>query len=468
MDKKKQSLSLFSLIMLITVSIDSIRNLPIAALFGAKMILFFVIAAVTFLIPTGFIAAELTASHTEQGGIYGWVKHAFGEKLGFLAIWLQWVNTLVWYPTTLAFIAGSIAFSINPQLAHNKWLITAIIIGVFWLLTLINLRGFSASTRFASICAIFGMIVPMAVLIGLTILWLCLGNTPFIHFTHHNIFPNLQLPGNWISMVAIVTSFLGMELASVHVNSVPQPERTFPRAILVSALLILITMLAGSLAISMIIPAKHINLVDGVMQEFHTLLHYFHLGWAQPIMALLIILGGLGSMVNWMISPAMGILQATEDRYLPSYLAKKNQYGVAQRILILQAVVVSLVSCAFWLMPGVNASYWLLTALSTELYLGMYTLMFSAALYLYFKTGKVSKLLKPLGGRWALILFCCLGLIGCAITLIVGFIPPKNIHTGGASHFEMVFIAGLIIMISPCFLGYRHRKKNPPPIVNYT
>ena len=80
MDKKKQSLSLFSLIMLITVSIDSIRNLPIAALFGAKMILFFVIAAVTFLIPTGFIAAELTASHTEQGGIYGWVKAAFGKK----------------------------------------------------------------------------------------------------------------------------------------------------------------------------------------------------------------------------------------------------------------------------------------------------------------------------------------------------------------------------------------------------
>ncbi len=459
MNNKKSTLSLFSLIMLITVSIDSIRNLPIAALFGAKMILFFVIAGVSFLIPTGFIAAELTASHTEQGGIYGWVKAAFGKKTGFLAIWLQWINTLVWYPTTLAFIAGSIAFTISPSLSQNKWVIMGIIVAIFWLLTLVNLRGFSTSTRFASVCAIFGMLIPMVVLIGLALVWICLGNHSQIHFNTHTLFPNLGVSSHWISMVAIVTSFLGMELASVHVHSVPSPSRTFPKAILISAFAILITMLAGSLAIAMIIPTNQINLVDGVMTEFQYLLNYFHLSWCLPLMAVLIILGGIGSMINWMISPAMGILQATEDHYLPHYLSKKNQHGVAHRILILQAIIVSIASGAFWLMPGVNASYWLLTDLSTELYVGMYTLMFLAALVLYFKTGKISKLLKNIGGKWMLFLLCALGLMGCIITLIVGFIPPDNIKTGGDSHYQWIFISGLILMISPCLLGYRHHNR---------
>ena len=121
--KKSSRLSIFSLVMLITVSIDSIRNLPLAALFGSQLIFFFIVAAVVFLIPTGLIAAELTASNPDHHGVYDWVKKAFGQHCGFFAIWLQWINTLVWYPTTLAFIAGSLLYLINPHLASNRVLI---------------------------------------------------------------------------------------------------------------------------------------------------------------------------------------------------------------------------------------------------------------------------------------------------------------------------------------------------------
>ena len=86
-----------------TGSIDSIRNLPTTALFGPSLIFFFILGAIFFLLPTGLISAELSSTWPDKGGIYQWTKMAFGEKTGVVAIWLQWINTMVWYPTIFVF-----------------------------------------------------------------------------------------------------------------------------------------------------------------------------------------------------------------------------------------------------------------------------------------------------------------------------------------------------------------------------
>ncbi len=455
---KSSTLSIFSLVMLITVSIDSIRNLPLAAVFGSQLIFFFIVAALVFLIPTGFIAAELTAANPDHHGIYDWVKKAFGQHCGFFAIWLQWINTLVWYPTTLAFIAGSSLYLINPQLAKNPAIIVAIVVTIFWLLTIINLRGFESSTKFASFCAIIGMIIPMTVIIVLAILWLSSGHQPQIHWHQAKLIPNLSRLSSWTSMVAIVTSFLGMELISSHTDKIDQPARKIPLAIIISAAIILITMLVGSLAVASVIPAHKINLVDGVMQVISYLLQDYHLAWLKPLLGIMIIVGGLGSMINWMISPAAGLLCAAKDGYLPPSLGKINRHRVASRILILQATLVSLAAAAFVLLPSINQSYWLLTDLSTELYVAMYLLMFLAALTLYIKKRSVSSVLSRVGGKWALWLLCTLGAIGCLITLVSAFIPPSNIYVSSQRHFLTLFISGLVIMLLPALFGFAHKK----------
>lgn len=47
----KRTLGVFSLTMMIVLSVDSIRNFPANALFGQSIIFFFTIAAILFLIP---------------------------------------------------------------------------------------------------------------------------------------------------------------------------------------------------------------------------------------------------------------------------------------------------------------------------------------------------------------------------------------------------------------------------------
>lgn len=455
--KKIATLSLFSLIMLISGAIDSIRNLPATALFGSTLVFFFVFSAIVFLLPTALVSAELSSAWPEKSGIYQWIKLAFGKKTAFFAIWLQWINTMVWYPTILSFIAGTASFLINPELAQNKLYLISIIIATFWLLTFVNLKGIHFSARFASICGVIGMIFPMGLIIVLAFIWLALGKPIQISFEPSALLPNLKETDNWISLTAIMASFLGIELATVHVNKIADPKKNFPRAIFCSVIIILITMILGSLAIAIVLPVGQISLVNGVMQAFTNFFQAYHLNGFMPIITLLILIGSLGGIINWIISPAKGLLQAAQDGFLPAFLSKENKYGVESNLLIIQAILVTIICLIFLLMPSVNASYWLLTALSTQLYILMYVLMFLAALYLRFKYPQQARPFSIPGKKYGMWVICLLGLVGCGITLWVGFMPPTGIDVGNVKLYRLTFSLGMLIMILPIAFFYRYQ-----------
>lgn len=455
-----KKISVLALVLLITGAIDSVRNLPVTALFGSTLIFFFILSAFIFLIPVALISAELSSTWSEEeGGIYSWVKHAFSENVAFFTIWLQWINTLVWYPTILSFIAGTIAYLINPELAQNKLYIISVILSVFWSLTLIGTSGLHTSAAFAGFCAILGMIFPIVLIIIFALIWVIQGNPIAIDLSWHSLLPQWKDSQSWVSLTAIMTSFLGMELAAVHVRQVKNPQINFPKAMFFSVLLIVSTMILGSLAIAFVLPKEQINLVDGVMRAFDNFFHGYHLTFLMPILAILLLLGSLGSMINWIISPAKGLLIAANHHFLPLSLCKLNKHGIASRILIVQAVLVTLLCSGFMLFPGVNVIYWLFTDLSTELYVLMYVLMFLAAWKL---KGKFAHLNRPFsipGGKTGYYLTCIVGLSGCLITLIVGFIPPEQaINVGGVHHFQFIFSMGIILMLLPAFFLYLRKR----------
>lgn len=452
----------FALVLLITGAIDSIRNLPATALFGTELLFFFILAAVFFLIPVALVSAELSAAWVEEeSGIFHWLDLAFGEVFAFIGIWLQWINTLVWYPTALSFIAGTAAYLMNPELANDKTYLISLIIGTFWFMTLINLKGLKTSARFASICALLGMILPMGLIIGLGLYWVYSAQPLQLHFTAQNMIPTLSSTESWVSLTAIMTSFLGMELAAVHITSVEKPQKNYPRAVLFSVLLILFTMICGSLAIAIVLPKKNIHLVDGVMQTFQYFFHSYHADYLLPTIIVLLLIGSLGGMINWIISPAKGLLMASKHGFLPKWLTQVNSKNVPQRILILQAVFVTLLGSAFLALPNVNSIYWLFTDLSTELYILMYALMFIAAIRIKSKYPKRGRPFKVPFGKVGYYTTCVFGLVGCLITLIIGFFPPEESIQMSGSAYRVVFTKGIIAMLLPALLICLYKKKQP-------
>lgn len=452
----KAKIGVFALVMLMTGAVDGVTNLPSIAIFGQQLIFFFIVASVLFLLPTGLVSAELCTQFKENSGVYIWSKKAFGGNFGALTVWLQWINTLVFFPTILTTIAGTAAYLINPKLSHNTYYLVGTSLTAFWIMTLLNLKGVKQSTKIVSIATVLGMVIPMVVIIGLSILWLLTGKAQAIHLSHSALLPNLSHTGTWTSLTAIITAFLGMELAAVHVKKVKNAGTVFPKALIYSVIIIILTMGFGSLAIAFVIPHQQIALVSGTIQAFNILFTAFHLHWMEKALGMMLLIGSLGTMITWLISPANGLAQATHDGYLPKSLAKENKHSVPYKILILQAIIVSVVCLAFFLLPTINASYWLLLDLSSEVYLIMYVLMFISALKLIMKSEKIN--IIP-GGKQGALLMTVLGIVGCLIAIIVGFFPPSNINVGSHWHYVMLFTLGILIMTSPAILLSWHKMR---------
>lgn len=451
-------ISVLALVMLMTGAVDGVSNLPSIAIFGSNLIFFFIVAAILFLIPTGLVSAELCKQSAGQAGIYVWTKQAFGKHVGIIAIWLQWINTMVWFPTCLTTLTATFAYLIDPQLINKPIYLVAMSVSTFWIMTLLNLKGIHHSSKIATLATTLGMIIPMSLIIMLSITWLLIGKPLALHIHSSSLIPSLSHSNSWTSLTAIITAFLGMELATVHVNKVNNAKSVFPKALIYSIILIMLTMGFGSLGIALVVPHADIVLASGTIQAFNSLFNGFHLTWLEPILGCMLIFGSLGTMINWLISPANGLLQAAQDGFLPPFLAKENKHQTPGNMLILQAIVVTLISSAFFLMPSVNGSYWLLLDLSTELYVLMYILMFVVA-FVLIANAKIIQLIP--GKKIGAYLLIIAGLLGCSSAFIVGFFPPSNINVGSPTHYLILFGGGLAVMISPLILlyGYQYQQK---------
>ena len=144
---KTVKLGVFTLAIMNVTAVVSLRGLPAEAVYGLSSAFYYLFAAIVFLIPTSLVAAELAAMFQDkQGGVFRWVGEAYGKRLGFLAIWVQWIESTIWYPTVLTFGAVSIAFigMDHPEdmlLANNKYYTLAIVLIIYWLATFISLKG---------------------------------------------------------------------------------------------------------------------------------------------------------------------------------------------------------------------------------------------------------------------------------------------------------------------------------------
>ncbi len=461
-----KKLNLFSLTLLIISGIDNVRNFPASALFGSTLVFFFVFAAITFLIPTALVSAELTANVSE-GGIYQWCRLGLGNRLGFLGIWMQWISNVVWFPMMLSFVASTAVYFINPAFAQNKYYLVISILGIFWVVTLLNLKGIRLSAKFASACTVLGLFIPVTLLIVLLGVWLGLGKPSQIHFTLHDMLPNFHQTNNWVALSAIMLGFVGMELNTVHINDVAQPRRTFPKALIFSTMIILMTMVLGTLAIAIVLPYNQINLVNGTIQSFAYFLSAYHLSWGTPILCVLLVVGSFGGILTWVISPVKGLAQAAQHGFMPPFLQKTNRYGVPQNMLIGQGILVSLICTVFLLLPSVNSSFLLLTVLTTQMNIIMYVLMFAAMLCLRHNAVRDGERFCIPGGNIGLWITCLLGLVGCLITIFVNFIPPSSgINVGSPLLYEGMCGGGTLLLMLPTllFCWYQERRLTLPSI----
>lgn len=445
-------LTIFSLVMINVIAVDNLRSLTAGAEYGFALIFFYLLAAILFFIPTILVTAELATGWPNTGGVYIWVREAFGARAGFLCIWLQWIYNVAWYPTIFTFMAGVAAYLINPQLVNNKLYMLSFILMAYWGVTYLNCLGIKTFNWISAIGALIGTMFPMAFIAILGGVWLTKGYPSQIQFSLNHFFPSLTNLNNLAFFTNILFGLMGMEMSAVHAGDVRDPARDYPRALLYSALIILITLITACLAITIVVPVKQLNLVSGLIDAFAIFFNAYHMSWFIPLIAIMIMLGSVGSVTAWILGPARGLQVASHDTNLPRYLEHTNKKNMPVGILMVQGVIVTLLCVVFLIMPSVNSSYWVLSNLTAQLALLFYILMFAAAIRLHYKHHQVKRAFKIPGGSVGIWLVSGIGIATCIGAIILGFLPPTQIQVGSIVNYEMILIIGMIACCVPPFL----------------
>lgn len=446
--KNRKVLSVFVLAMLNVALICTLRGLPVLAKEGLPLVFYYVVAALGFLIPVSLVTAELATGWPPHGpgGVYIWVREAFGGKAGFLAIWLQWIQNVIWFPTILSFVAGTVAYLFDPSLAANKIYMVCVVLVSYWAGTYANFHGMKTSGMISTIGVIGGVFIPGIFITVLAAFWLATGRASEIVFSWRGIFPDITNVDKMVLLAGALLIYSGIEVSSVHVEEVKDPKRDYPRAIFLAAIIAILILIIGSLAIAIVIPQRDISLVAGIMEAFSLFLDHFGLRWLVPVIAVFITMGALGELCSWIIGPSKGLFAAAKDGCLPPFLQRLNKHGVPVNILLIQASIVSCLSFIFLLMPTVSSSYWILSALCILLYLIMYIMLYASAIKLRYSKPDVQRAYNVPGGNPGMWVTGGIGIIGAAFTFVIGFFPPSQLDTGNVYFYEWFLISGVAIM----------------------
>lgn len=451
--KQRTYLRMGQLAVLTVVAVASLRSLPTMATYGLGSVTLYIIPAVVFLVPTALVAAELATGW--QGGVYVWVREATNNRWGFVAIWLQWIQNVVWYPVQLAFIAAALAFMVGRDSLANSGIFTAIVIvALYYLSTIIALRGGNLFARVGSLGGLIGTILPGLLLIVFGAIWLASGNSSATPLKVGDAVPPFS---GIASIVLIVSNFLayaGMEVNAVHVNDMKRPGRDYPKAIFLAAGLILLIFIVPTVMVAALVPSSQLGLTSGIMLAFQVFFDHIGIHWGIYILSGMIAVGALASVVTWIAGPSKGLLLAGETGVLPRWMQRRNKAGVQEGILVVQGAIVSLLALLFVVIPNVSAAFFTLVDMAAALYLIMYCLMFAAAIRL--------RKLKPEVERAyrvpAINFVAGTGFVASILALALGFVPPQGLSGIPSSAYPFVMLGVILLLSIPPLIFYALRK----------
>jgi len=261
-----KKLTLVSLILMIFTSVFGFANMPRAFyLMGYAAIPWYVLSAILFFIPYAFMMAEYgSAFKKETGGIYSWMEKSVGPKYAFIGtfmwyasyiIWMVNVSSTIWVPLSNAIFGSDRTGSLS--LLGLSSIQSLGILGCLWILlvTFIASKGVEKITKVTSVGGTAVALLNLVLLIGGLVVLASNGfqfKQPILNIardftTSPN--PAYQTPLSILSFLTFaIFAFGGLEVLG---GLVDHAERTFPKGLTISAIVIAVGYAIGIFACGM-------------------------------------------------------------------------------------------------------------------------------------------------------------------------------------------------------------------------
>lgn len=356
-----------------------IDTLAPSAAIGPSSISWWIITLVLFFIPYGLITAELGTTYPEQGGLYIWVRNAFGERWAARTTWLYWINVALWMPSVYVLFAGMFAQLFIPDL--SLW--GQILIGILmtWVTVVIGIIALDIGKWVPNIGALMKALIMLVIGVGAFIYAARNGVANDLSF--RNILPSWD--AGLYFLPVIVYNFMGFELMSGAGEEMQNPQRDIPRAIITAGLLIAFFYLMGTIGMLMALPAEQLGLVTGIIDTLRILFGESGIGGViVTILGIGALYTFLTNMVTWTMGANRTAAEAANEGELPAFF---GQLHPVNKTPVGAYVLTGIVSSAVLVIYGLMAAtaeelFWSLFAFSSIVFLMPYLAMFPAFLKL--------------------------------------------------------------------------------------
>jgi glutamate:GABA antiporter len=432
--KKKLGVAGLSLISI--NAILGLKNIPFASTIGPSAIVFWILAAFLYFVPISLIVAELATTYPDQGGMSTWVNRAFGKRASFLCSWFFWVANFTYYPSLLIGITVNVAYAINqPQIAHNTWLTTLISVGIFWLLTLLTLRGTQMSGKLAAIGAPLGVLVPAILIFGFGCLSLFHGHPSATVFTAHTVAPDNLSLDTVMFLSTLMFAFSGTEMLGTIAGDVRNPRKTFPKAIFITSIIIAGVYILGTMAFQFVIKITPDQTATALYLFADQVTSEFHLPFRlSQILGICFVISVMGSLSFLILNPSVMIYEGGKT-ILPASLTKLNPANMPVRLILWQAVGVTVILLLSGFVPTISTALNMLTLMATLAFFIPYLFLISAYIKLRLTDKSTERPFKIKNNVLAYVV-AAVGLVSVVGTIALTLIPAP--HTTIAQYAPLV------------------------------
>ena len=341
-------------------------TLAAGASIGVQSVFWWLLLGIVFFVPYALICSEMGTTYPEQGGIYAWVRDAFGGRWASRVTWAYWINTAAWLPAIYTLFSGVLAQLFMPELSLAARV--GIAIALAWLSVAINVISLN-----------IGKLVPNFGAIVKTIVFVSIIGGAFHYSRLHGVANDFSLEsivpewGQSLKYISVIIyGMLGFELVSAGSAEMNDPRRDVPRAILVSGIAIIVLYTLATVALLTAFPASDIDVVEGLVDAMYVF--YGDTG-AGAVFAMCLGVGALYTFfangVTWALGCNRAAAEAAIEGELPPVFGREHPvYETPVGAAILMGIVSTVILVVYGVLATNNADlFWSLFAFSAVIFL---------------------------------------------------------------------------------------------------
>lgn len=349
---------------------------PVASI-GNSQYFWWIFMIIAFLVPYGLISSELGTTYNGDGGMYDWIRAAFpkGKTAGRTA-WYYWINFPLWMASLAVLCPSLITIITGAQLGTIPSLL--IELAFIWIVVFISFSPASDNSWILNGCAVIKVL--LALIMGGLGIYGAVTNGMANPYTAASLLPSFDT--NSLSYISVIIfNCLGFEVICTMTDSMENPKKQIPKAIITGGIVIAAIYLFCAFGIGAAIPADKISSSTGLIDAMMLLTGKTG-GLFIGAMALFFMVTLFGNMISWSAGVNSVASYAADNHDLPQVFAKRSKKNdMPNGAAIMNGIVATIVVVIGAFMPNSDL-FWSFFALNLVMFLISYLPIFPAFLKL--------------------------------------------------------------------------------------